>query len=74
MERAASSLDLVPGTPSRDKGARERRAGPDDHDGQSQRRWLYALAPIVGAIIAAVVHMGISVLTDERPAEVAAAE
>jgi hypothetical protein len=36
--------------------------------------WLYALAPIVGAIIAAVVHMGISVLTDERPAEVAAAE
>jgi hypothetical protein len=27
------------------------------------------LAPIVGAIIAAVVHTGLSVLTHERPAE-----
>jgi hypothetical protein len=30
------------------------------------------LAPIVGAIVAAVVHLGVSVLTDERPAAVAA--
>jgi hypothetical protein len=30
--------------------------------------WLYVLAPIVGAIIAAVVHLGLSVLTHERPA------
>jgi aquaporin Z len=34
--------------------------------------WLYVLAPIVGAIIAAVVHLGLSALTHERPAAVAA--
>jgi hypothetical protein len=34
--------------------------------------WLYVLAPIVGAIIAAVVHLGLSVLTHERPAAAAA--
>ena len=34
--------------------------------------WLYVVAPIVGAIIAAVVHLGLSVLTDERPAAIAA--
>jgi hypothetical protein len=32
------------------------------------------LAPIVGAIIAAVVHLGLSVLTHEQPAAVASAE
>jgi len=30
------------------------------------------LAPIVGAIISAVVHLGLSRLADERPAAVAA--
>jgi hypothetical protein len=33
---------------------------------------LYGLAPIVGAIIAAVGHLGLSALTDERPAAAAA--
>ena len=34
--------------------------------------WLYGLAPIVGSIIAAVVHLGLSRLADERPAVAAA--
>ena len=36
--------------------------------GNFRRSVLYGLAPIVGAIIAAVVHLGLSALTDERPA------
>jgi hypothetical protein len=34
--------------------------------------WLYVLAPVVGTIIAAVVHLGLSVLTHQRPAAVGA--
>jgi hypothetical protein len=36
--------------------------------------WLYVLAPIVGAIIAAVVHLGLSALAHEQPAAIAPAE
>jgi hypothetical protein len=35
---------------------------------------LYILATNVGAVIAAVVHLGLSVLTDARPAVAAAAD
>jgi len=34
--------------------------------------WLYGLVPIVGAMIAAVVHLGLSGLTHEQPAAAAA--
>src|SRR3984893_9432286 len=34
--------------------------------------WLHGLAPSVGAVVAAVVHLGLSALTDERPAAAAA--
>jgi glycerol uptake facilitator-like aquaporin len=49
-----------------------RALGPMIVTGNLGDAWLYGLAPIVGAIIAAVVHMGLSVLAHERPAEVAA--
>jgi glycerol uptake facilitator-like aquaporin len=51
-----------------------RALGPMIVTGNLSEAWLYVLAPIVGAIIAAVVHTGLSVLTHERPAAVAAAE
>ena len=46
-----------------------RALGPMIVTGNLSDAWLYVLAPIVGAIIAAVVHTGLSVLTHERPAE-----
>src|ERR1700680_3317862 len=49
-----------------------RALGPMIVTGNLGDAWLYGLAPIVGAIIAAVVHLGLSVLTHERPAAVAA--
>lgn len=49
-----------------------RALGPMIVTGNLNDAWLYVLAPIVGAIIAAVVHLGLSVLTHERPAAVAA--
>ena len=49
-----------------------RALGPMIVTGNLGDAWLYVLAPIVGAIIAAVVHAGLSVLTHERPAAVAA--
>jgi aquaporin Z len=48
-----------------------RALGPMIVTGNLRDAWLYVLAPIVGAIIAAVVHLGPSVLTHERPAEAA---
>ena len=39
--------------------------------GDLSNAWLYVVAPIVGTIIAAVVHLG-PVLTDKRPAAIAA--
>jgi aquaporin Z len=48
-----------------------RALGPMIVTGNLSDAWLYVLAPIVGAIIAAVVHLGPSVLTHERPAEAA---
>ena len=50
-----------------------RALGPMIVTGNLNDAWLYVLAPIVGAIIAAVVHTGLSVLTGERPAPAAAA-
>ena len=49
-----------------------RALGPMIVTGNLSDAWLYGLAPIVGAIIAAVVHLGLSVLTHERPAAAAA--
>jgi aquaporin Z len=49
-----------------------RALGPEIVTGNLNDAWLYGLATIVGAIIAAVVHTGLSVLTHERPAEAAA--
>ena len=49
-----------------------RALGPMIVTGNLGDAWLYGLAPIVGAIIAAVVHLGLSALTDERPAAAAA--
>jgi len=49
-----------------------RALGPMIVTGNLSNAWLYGLAPIVGAIIAAVVHLGLSVLTHERPAAAAA--
>jgi aquaporin Z len=49
-----------------------RALGPMIVTGNLNNAWLYVLAPIVGAIIAAVVHLGLSVLTHERSAEAAA--
>jgi glycerol uptake facilitator-like aquaporin len=49
-----------------------RGLGPMIVTGNLSDAWLGALAPVVGAIIAAVVHLGLSVLTDERPAAIAA--
>src|SRR6202035_3669879 len=49
-----------------------RALGPMIVTGNLGDAWLYGLAPIVGAIIAAVVHLGLSVLTHEQPAAVAA--
>jgi MIP family channel proteins len=51
-----------------------RALGPMIVTGNLSDAWLYGLAPIVGAIIAAVVHLGLSVLTHEQPAAVAPAE
>ena len=51
-----------------------RALGPMIVTGNLNDAWLYVLAPIVGAIIAAVVHLGLSVLTYEPPAAVAPAE
>ena len=45
-----------------------RALGPMIVTGNLNDAWLYVLAPIVGAIIAAVVHLGLSRLGDERPA------
>jgi aquaporin Z len=45
---------------------------PEIVTGNLSDAWLYVLAPIVGAIIAAVVHLGLSALTHERPATAAA--
>ena len=45
-----------------------RALGPEIVTGNLSDAWLYVLAPIVGAIIAAVVHLGLSRLADERPA------
>jgi aquaporin Z len=50
-----------------------RALGPMIVTGNLGDAWLYVSAPIVGAIIAAVVHTGLSVLTHERPTEAAAA-
>src|SRR6201993_3170668 len=49
-----------------------RALGPMIVTGNLGDAWLYGLAPIVGAIIAAIVHMGLSLLTHERPGAVAA--
>ena len=49
-----------------------RALGPMIVTGNLSDAWLYGLAPVVGAIIAAVVHMGLSRLADERPAVAAA--
>ena len=49
-----------------------RALGPEIVTGNLSDAWLYVLAPIVGAIIAAVVHLGLSALTHERPAAAAA--
>ena len=49
-----------------------RALGPMIVTGNLSDAWLYGLAPIVGAIIAAVVHLGLSVLTHEQPAAAAA--
>jgi aquaporin Z len=49
-----------------------RALGPEIVTGNLSDAWLYVLAPIVGAIIAAVVHLGLSALTHERPATAAA--
>jgi aquaporin Z len=49
-----------------------RALGPMIVTGNLSDAWLYGLAPIVGAIIAAVGHLGLSALTDERPAAAAA--
>jgi aquaporin Z len=49
-----------------------RALGPMIVTGNLGDAWLYVLAPVVGAIIAAVVHLGISALAHERPAPVAA--
>jgi MIP family channel proteins len=49
-----------------------RALGPMIVTGNLGDAWLYGLAPIVGAIVAAVVHLGLSVLTHERPAAAAA--
>src|SRR5713226_8977005 len=44
-----------------------RALGPMVATGNFSDAWLYVTAPIVGAIIAAVVHLGLSVLTHEEP-------
>ena len=49
-----------------------RALGPMIVTGNLGDAWLYGLAPVVGAIIAAVVHMGLSRLAYERPAAAAA--
>jgi aquaporin Z len=49
-----------------------RALGPEIVTGNLSDAWLYVLAPIVGAIIAAVVHLGLSALTHERPEAAAA--
>ena len=49
-----------------------RALGPMIVTGDLNDAWLYVLAPIVGAIIAAVVHLGLSVFTHERPEAAAA--
>ena len=49
-----------------------RALGPMIVTGNLGDAWLYGLAPIVGAIIAAVVHLGLSVLAHEQPAEAGA--
>ncbi|HEY1911984.1 MAG TPA: aquaporin [Vicinamibacterales bacterium] len=49
-----------------------RALGPMIVTGNLNDAWLYVLAPIVGSIIAAVVHLGLSRLADERPAAAAA--
>jgi aquaporin Z len=49
-----------------------RALGPEIVTGNLRDAWLYVLAPIVGAIIAAVVHLGLSALTHERPEAAAA--
>ena len=43
-----------------------RALGPMIVTGNLGDAWLYVLAPIVGATLAAVVHMGLSRLADER--------
>ena len=43
-----------------------RALGPMIMTGNLGDAWLYVLAPIVGATIAAVVHTGLSRLADER--------
>ena len=49
-----------------------RALGPMIVTGNLGDAWLYGLVPIVGAMIAAVVHLGLSGLTHEQPAAAAA--
>jgi glycerol uptake facilitator-like aquaporin len=43
-----------------------RALGPMVATGNFSDAWLYVTAPIVGAIVAAIVHIGVTRLTQER--------